>query len=617
MSAIAAPSLVPGWNTFGQVFYPGTARDAVQVDSLPTQTDVKCRWPDGSIKFAVVTVNVPEQEQSGGAGVYAVFDRSGGVSATLGGIKTKTVEVRFKIGNAVWVTSNKAYGTVGSWLSGDLVSEWRVAWSPVDAGGTIHPLIRVTCDCRHYADNAGQFDIAVENCLNKAGAAPILYDVQIVDTSTTPETVLFQQEKVLHPWLARWRFVVKWGLPSTGGYMMPDLVPAWSCGAIPRYLDSVGLNPITFGQTPWPILSCGPLNPYMGDVATRHEIAPLPGWYIAGIQHGYEEQLRAMYNIADTAAHWPVHLQEPDGTPFTIDKHPNFWLDSRAEEKPLGILGGLPTGYPANLNLRPDLAHCPSLAFVPYLLTGDRFYADEMSAWANYALLSTWQNKERNARGGSAGLLQSNQVRGIGWSLRNLADAAAFLPDADPLKPYFAAKVANNLKWLDDFADSCKSPCGATFDSRRPENGPGKPAVEANWEERFVMWAIDRCNKLGFSGGLKLRDRIGKQTLSLFTAGADFPREYAAPYLLAVGNRDLAGKITYCQSLKECFDLTNKLPTGLRKPTPFAGYYGPDARLALLIGVENGWPGAKEALDWLTPQILADLNKRPGWAIER
>ena len=35
----------------------------------------------------------------------------------------------------------------------------------------------------------------------------------------------------------------------------------------------------------------------------------------------------------------------------------------------------------------------PSLAFVPFLLTGDRYYADEMMFWADYAMLRTYNGE--------------------------------------------------------------------------------------------------------------------------------------------------------------------------------------------------------------------------------
>ena len=66
--------------------------------------------------------------------------------------------------------------------------------------------------------------------------------------------------------------------------------------------------------------------------------------------------------------------------------------------------------------LIPDNAHVPSLAYVPYLMTGDRYYADEMAFWANFVLLRTFQDGYSNYRGGTKGLLVANEVRGIAWA---------------------------------------------------------------------------------------------------------------------------------------------------------------------------------------------------------
>src|SRR4029079_5757542 len=63
---IATVALTQGCATFGEVVAQGAGVDALQVGSLATQTDVKTRGPDGSIRFAVVTASVPA------AGTYAI-----------------------------------------------------------------------------------------------------------------------------------------------------------------------------------------------------------------------------------------------------------------------------------------------------------------------------------------------------------------------------------------------------------------------------------------------------------------------------------------------------------------------------------------------------------------
>jgi G8 domain len=57
---------------------------------------------------------------------------------------------------------------------------------------------------------------------------------------------------------------------------------------------------------------------------------------------------------------------------------------------------------------------------------------------------------------------------------------------------------------------------------------------------------------------------------------------------------------------------------------PFAGHDGPAARLSLMIAVENGWSGARNAYDYLWSFIgepasrskLSNLAQRPGWALD-
>src|SRR5262249_41614363 len=66
MTNVASNGFTPGWATFGQAVPQGLAFNGLQVGNLPTQTDVKNRWPDGSIKYALVTAKIPS------AGNYSI-----------------------------------------------------------------------------------------------------------------------------------------------------------------------------------------------------------------------------------------------------------------------------------------------------------------------------------------------------------------------------------------------------------------------------------------------------------------------------------------------------------------------------------------------------------------
>jgi hypothetical protein len=265
--------------------------------------------------------------------------------------------------------------------------------------------------------------------------------------------------------------------------------------------------------------------------------------------------------------------------------------------------------------LTPDNPHQPSLAYIPYLVTGDRYYADEMKFWADYVLIGTWPGMNNASRKGRKGLLVQNQVRGLAWGLRNVADAAAYLPDADPGKGYLKEKLENNLAWLDDYARGHRAPLGALWE--QDYSGNGKLQVSP-WQANYLAWALDHAHAQGFRGGLVHRDRLVRFELSLFTS-ADFPRACAGAGYLAVGEKTPAGP-RYYGSLAEVFK--KNFPPGARPPQ-WAGFYGVDARLALMIAVKNGWLGARAAYDYLSPQLgaavldqgLPDLDLRPGWAI--
>jgi hypothetical protein len=58
--------------------------------------------------------------------------------------------------------------------------------------------------------------------------------------------------------------------------------------------------------------------------------------------------------------------------------------------------------------LEPDTAHQPSLTYLAYILTGDKYYLDETQFWGNYNVINT-RVYEDPLRG--QGIIANNQVR--------------------------------------------------------------------------------------------------------------------------------------------------------------------------------------------------------------
>ena len=622
--AIANIGLTAGWATFGQAVPQGAARDGLQVGSLPTQTDVKSRWPDGSIRFAVVTVDAPV------AASYAI-----NAAAASGGPFMPTppaAAVTLTVGTVTYAAALPNIASSDLWLSGPLVCEGRSVVSPTSlADGRAHPFLRVNFDARVYFDGTSRVDVSVENMLDTPGATTVTYNAAITVNGQT----VFAQTGVPHYYLTRWRKVVQIG-GTPFASVTPDFGPFNLAKALPSYLPVVGNVVSSPIGASYNILNAGALEPNMPAHGGRPELAPYPDWTARYLVYKNPTQRSFVLANGDLSGSWPVHVREAEGSLQTgvgperlvsLDQRATVWYDARARGDGLDYIKGGPmpiieygsiTPGPGQSPLIPDVAHQPSIAYVPYLLTGDRYYAEEMAFWANYGMLRTYP---ANGVRGSSGILAYNEVRGYAWALRNIADAAAYYPDASPVKAYLSQKVTANLQWLDNYAnaqDPLKNPFQIMWLGKRPDGAQ----YIAMWEQNYLAYAIDRANKQGFVGGTAHRDAIARFQLKLFTSDPGYPRAQGAPYVVAVGTPS-GSSLTFFTSMAQIWAAT------LGNERPFAGYYGPEARLNLMMGVESGWPGAQTAYDYLWPFIgttntycpsggpdIPDLACRSGWALD-
>jgi hypothetical protein len=257
-----------------------------------------------------------------------------------------------------------------------------------------------------------------------------------------------------------------------------------------------------------------------------------------------------------------------------------------------------------------------------------------MAYWANFCLIGSYASDDN--RKGARGLLVGNEVRGIGWGLRNMGDAAAYLPDASPMKAYLASKVWNNLTDLDKYAATFQSgPLQTLFPRRRPEDQMPQyqPYMWISlWEQSYLAWAIDRVMQHGrvtaaynFAGaGATIRNRIARLQLNLFT-NSQWPKDHTrqAPYLIAAGTLSADRTVTFFQKFSDAAAATFSVPkTGAADfVRPFEGYYGPEARLLLMICDGLGEAAAADRVTELMAdtyervRMIDDLNKRSGWAI--
>jgi hypothetical protein len=405
-----------------------------------------------------------------------------------------------------------------------------------------------------------------------------------------------------------------------------DPVYLSASGALPNYDTSLAAviratadrgRPSMEGPD-WEILGRGPLTAYMPTTGGRPEIAPYPTWTVRCLLDREPASKQFVFASGDLAGSWPIHVRaRRTGRIMTIDQRPKFWLDPRGDDKP----DWKPDRHaPAadQVRLTPDLAHQGSLAYVPYLFTGDYYYLEEAYFWANYCLLATWPHPRQNERG-----ILSGQIRGNAWALRNIADAASIAPDGHPEADYFERKIRNNL------ADRKRRMYGPpeynrigawgirTTQSARIQN-PANPQwmIIAPWEQDYLIWSLHHLVELGYRDAVRVRDFLLRLRVGTLTHAPHFDPRLAAPYRLVVGEQDAAGNVRFYEDWKE-LGAENLRLSEPRLPSP-ANDYAYSARAAVVCGYDAGTPHAPRALEWIEaqfPDLKGLMVRNPAWAI--
>jgi hypothetical protein len=178
--------------------------------------------------------------------------------------------------------------------------------------------------------------------------------------------------------------------------------------------------------------------------------------------------------------------------------------------------------------LEHDSAHQPSMAFLPYVVTGDRFYLDELEFWANFNMLQANPAYRQEQKG----LVKWDQVRGQAWSMRTLGQVAFIAPDADPMKGFFVEKLANNIAhYRDALVTANGSPLGIETEGGVYAYDEGRGI--APWQDDFFTSVIGYLVELGFDDARPILDYKAR-----FPTGRVNGEGYcwidAAPYALDV-----------------------------------------------------------------------------------
>ncbi|MFO7898462.1 MAG: hypothetical protein R6V58_05320 [Planctomycetota bacterium] len=664
--------------TFGMVFAKGDVprRTIPQARGHDTPVDIKRRWPDGSVKHAILTVALPElpAKNKTRLGLVAapappmIPGPAKPIRATEHLPKDLDLTVRFEIHDGPTRTASLrktierggASDGSGVWLYGlpglydeevpRLATEFLLKTVPVDKDGQPDPDLEVRFHVRHYeSTKSTRVAVVVENCHWKS-PGNIPYDVTVVRDGKQLYARKeagrwdgYKREKkyIGHPKWARWvkRFWI--GRPLDDVHVRYDVAYLNRTGLLPRYDTSLTVPEAALAKLAgrWKkarteILQNGFILPYFPTTGGRADIGPLPRWTARYLVSQDPRALEVVLGLGDLSGSCPVHFREAKTDfPPTLDDHPTYSLNRRGTRERIKPRDTTDTPWvmKPGSHFHVDGAHQPSLAYVPYLVTGDYYYLEEMWFWANYNMIRIhYQYRDQ-----AAGLLIPNQTRGEAWTLRNLLHPAALSPDGSKAKTYFEAKLRSNLQRYNAFTKSDRATpigtytMGATHAYTRGWDPKirGKYYSMPGWQHNFLAWCMAHVCDHGYDANA-IRDYLMKWTIGSFTHPDEITPYAGTAYFVFVGERLPDKTARWCRTWKEVSELTYEAPGPKRKKPKsvsyprFGGSYSYIARAVLLEATRSGHPQrdkAVEALDWLNGELPARIEvmaANPKWAFE-
>ncbi len=538
--------------TFGQLFKPGDIPPGSSVQArlasgaqLPLQVDAKATHSDGSLRHAVLTALLPKMGVGDTATI--VLEKSKRTDAE-GSVDPKALLAKNFSAQVSLDVEGKPYSVSVQellkqtkpqvWLSGPLVTEWHFAAPIKDADGVPHPHLALRCAVRVYRGlESVRLDFAIEN--NWAYVpAPRNYGYDARFKSGTQ--INYEKTGLIHPRGTRWRKLLWWGkpldiqaLPDTRDLIATGALPSYNLNQkiVPSVVAALENKPTSPSFEP---LRGGLALPYMPTTGGRSDIGPLPAWAALLLISQDLRALETTLAMGNLGGSWPVHYRdEKTGLPVSLLDYPYMTLrgeDSDTVNPHTKRSEKFPNcGGDCKTPMAPDSSHQPSFAYLPYVLSGDYYYLEELQFWATWNMLQFPPSYRELGKG----LFKSDQVRGQAWSLRTLAQAAYITPDDHPLKQYFSERVNNNLNWYNEhFSHNPAANALGVLTSGYAFSYQDGRGI-APWQDDFFTWATGYVYALGFSAAKPILQWKAKFPVARMIAPGSC-WIFAAPYELAV-----------------------------------------------------------------------------------
>jgi hypothetical protein len=283
--------------------------------------------------------------------------------------------------------------------------------------------------------------------------------------------------------------------------------------------------------------------------------------------------------------------------------------------------------YPANLPaigtpITLDVAHEPDLCYVPFLLTGDPYYLEELQFAATYNVLASNPQSRGSYCIGFA-------VRAHAWALRTLAHCARITPDDAPAwvqsRAYWQEWLDGERDWMlaryvhPTAAPFTESPFAELHYMADTENSPASSTmppgcVSQQWMEDYEAAVLGHVVAIGFADWRPILEWKIVNSIARTNGTSGWVRAKPCPYNVAL--RPTEGS-PYVTSWQENWDLNLQMQPGIGvyadpdvMPAGDSLVYASYTMSALALSAALGVEGATECYEWLRGQLVTNSTSK-------
>ncbi|ETR71204.1 MAG: hypothetical protein OMM_02665 [Candidatus Magnetoglobus multicellularis str. Araruama] len=524
--------------TIGHAFAEGdipagkTIRMTIENQPIPVQVEHKAIHSDGSLKHGILSFIAPDlsAHSSYQVQLFASHQKSDQQMLNLSDLLATSYDAELTVildGQTYKVSAKQLLNSTlksKQWISGPICTEWLIHSPLKDSAGNSHPHLTARLEIRAYSGMEDiRSSITLENNWTfQSDPHNLTYHAMI----TIGDDIAWEQPTQVHFHHARWRKIFWWnkqkGLDESSKiHVKHDTRYFITTKAIPnfdtQYIGGVNETYLNEMETRWiqPVqqkqytfirnepMSIGFATAYMGSTGSHLDIGPITRWSSRYLMSMDARAKKVDQGQADLAGSWSMHLRDKNtDLPVSIEEYPYCGTAGRKDDykNPQTNLYENPAeceeGRDCSSPYKPDIAHQPSFAYIPYLVSGDYYHLEEMQFWANYCVIS----KSPVYRNFEKGLLRNDQIRAQAWGFRNIADAAYATPDDHPMKSYLMRIVDNNLEYYNETFtnnENAISKLGWILPVIS-ESTIADGVVLAPWMDDFMTFTIGHIVELGF-----------------------------------------------------------------------------------------------------------------------